>query len=187
MLLRVETELTSPSSSLRLLFLLSFFYPGGVRPRPLDSSLELTEESDDEEVLSSSSSSPRFDSPVSPSTPSSEVFDPALLPVSLLFSFLSSFSFIFLSFLRRFSIFLRYKYLLTLLLDYGFSEVDLFRGELLVIFLLPVVDPIIRPIIHTAILWIGTNLMRVSLFHHVIFVVFVADIVIASDCITVVL
>ena len=75
--------------------------------------------------------------------------------------------------------------ILTLLLDYGFSEVDLFRGELLVIFLLPVVDPIIRPIIHTAILWIGTNLMSVSLLHHVILVVFLAVIILAADRITV--
>ena len=75
--------------------------------------------------------------------------------------------------------------LLTLLLDYCLSEIDLLRGELLVIFLLPVVDPIIRPIVHTPILGIGTDLMRVPLLHQVILVVFIAIIILAADRITV--
>ncbi len=76
---------------------------------------------------------------------------------------------------------------LTLLLDNGFSEVNLFRRELLVIFLLPLVDLIIRTIIHTAILRIGTNLMRVSLPHSIILVILVAIVILAADFIAIAL
>jgi hypothetical protein len=53
--------------------------------------------------------------------------------------------------------------------------------------LLPLVDLIIRTIIHTAILRIGTNLMRVSLPHSIILVILVAIVILAADFIAIAL
>lgn len=170
LLLRVETELTSPSSFSLMDALRDIFLPPTPPPGlGLESSEEPLELDDTLDFSSSSSSrvDPRLlvEPPaVSPSVPSSAPFR-AL-------SFFCSFSLCFLSFLSRFSTVAVRITRLTLLFDDCLSEVNLFGAQLteVLVFVFVLVF-IMHGLVEAAVLRVRLDLTRVTLLDELILVI----------------